>query len=63
MRKQELRMEPGRKESRVQFKRRLRRVVKSIPRADLNKAVADLARRTELLYRAKGQLFDESKEI
>ena len=53
----------SRKESRAQFISRLRRTAKAIPSSLINKAIDDLARRTKLLYKAKGGLFDESKEL
>ena len=48
-----------RQESRPAFIRRLRRVVRSLPTDLVDKAVGDLARRTEALYQAKGGLFEE----
>ena len=56
-------MPDAKHESREQFIRRLRATAKSLPRDEINRAIADLARRAELLYRAKGGLFDESKEL
>ena len=52
-----------RRETREEFIRRLRRTALAVPQHSINKAIGDLARRAELLYRAKGGLFDESKEI
>jgi hypothetical protein len=59
LRKQERRWAAGRKEDRGQFKKRLRRVAKSIPGALVNKAVGDMAWRVAQLYKAKGGLFEE----
>ena len=53
----------SRKETRGQFIHRLRRTARAIPSSDINKAIADLARRSKLLYKAKGGLFDESEEV
>jgi hypothetical protein len=53
----------GRKETREQFIKRLRKTARSIPGRLINKAIGDLARRANLLYRAEGGLFDESKEL
>ena len=63
LREAELQMPDKKHESREQFIRRLRATAKSLPRDEINRAIADLARRAELLYRAKGGLFDESKEL
>ena len=63
MRTEERTWSDERQETREEFIRRLRATAKAIPRRLINKAVGDLARRTELLYRAKGGLFDESKEL
>ena len=52
-----------RRETRVQFIRRLRRVVKQWLENEIKKAIGDMKRRCELLYRAKGGLFDESEEL
>ena len=52
-----------RRETREQFIRRLRRTALAVPRESIDKAIGDLARRAELLYRAKGALFDENKKI
>ena len=48
-----------RKESRPAFILRVRSLVQSLPAALIDKAVGDLARRTEALYQAKGGLFEE----
>ena len=63
LREAELQMPDKKHESREQFIRRLRATAKSLPRDEINRAIADLARRAELLYQAKGGLFDESKEL
>ena len=60
---QERRWPAHRRETRVQCIRRLRRVVKQWPENEIKKAIGDMKRRCELLYRAKGGLFDESEEI
>ena len=63
LRLQERRRPQDRKETREQFKKRLRRLVKAWPADEINRAIGDLARRAELLYRAKGGLFEESQEL
>ena len=63
LREQERSWPADRKETRKQFIRRLRRVVKRWPAVEIKKAIGDMKRRCELLYRAKCGLFDESAEI
>ena len=63
MRRAECLWPEDRRETREEFIRRLRRTALAVPQHSINKAIGDLARRAELLYRAKGGLFDESKEI
>ena len=63
LRLEEQSWQKSRKESRAQFISRLRRTAKAIPSSLINKAIDGLARRTKLLYKAKGGLFDESKEL
>lgn len=63
LRKEERSWPKNRKENRAQFIRRLRRTAKAIPGNLINKAIGDLARRTKLLYKAKGCLFDESATL
>ena len=63
LREAELRMPDKKHESREEFIRRLRTTAKSLPRDEVSRAIGDLARRAELLYRAKGGLFDETKEL
>ena len=47
-----------------EFIRHLRHTAWAIARKVISKAVdGDLARRTELLYRARGGLFDETQEL
>ena len=60
---QERRWPDGRRETRQSFIVRLRRVVREWPADEISRAIGDLARRAELLYRAKGGLFDESAEL
>ena len=62
MRNEECNWSDNRSETREQFNRRLRATARAIPRQLIDKEIGDLARRTELLYRAKGGL-DESEEI
>ena len=59
LRGQERSWPADRKETRPGFIRRLRRVARSLTADLLDKAVGDLARRTEALHRAKGGLFEE----
>ena len=63
LREQERRWPGDRRETRHQFIIRLRRVVRNYPAEEIQKAIGDLARRTELLFKAKGGLFDESAEL
>ena len=63
LRKRERSFPAGKKETRKQFIVRLRKTAKSIPRRAISGAIGGLARRTELLYRAKGGLVDESAEL
>ena len=49
--------------TREDFIIRLKKTALSIPPADVSKVIGDLARRCELLYRAKGGLFEESEEL
>jgi hypothetical protein len=63
LRQDEFQMSDDERESREEFVRRLRKTAKALPRAEVNKAIGDLARRAELLYRAKGGLFEESQEL
>ena len=63
LREEERSWHKNRKESRNQFISRLLRTAKAIPRSLIVKAIGDLARRTKLLHKAKGGLFDESEEL
>ena len=63
MREMERTWPDARRETRPQYIRRLRGAAKSIPANVIDKAIGDLARRAELLYLAKGGLFEESKEF
>ena len=59
LRKQEWSWPANRRETRVQFVRRLARVARALPEELVNKAIGDMARRVERLYVAKGGLFEE----
>lgn len=63
LRQAEFHMSCEKREGREEFIRRLRKTAKALPRDEVNRAIGDLARRAELLYRAKGGLFDESAEL
>ena len=63
LRKAEHLFPEDKKETRDDFIIRLKKTALSIPPADVSKAIGDLARRCELLYRAKGGLFEESEEL
>ena len=63
LRQEERRWPDARKETRKSFIKRLRRIVRNWPEDEIEKAIGDLARRANLLYRAKDQLFDESAEL
>ena len=59
LRKQEWSWPSNRRETRVQFVRRLARVARALPEELVNKAIGDMARRVEKLYVAKAGLFEE----
>ena len=59
LRRQELSWPMNRKETRAQFEQRLNRTALRLPASFINKSVCDLKRRCELLYEAKGGLFEE----
>ena len=59
MRVQERKWPASRTETRAQFAARHARTARSLPSAYINRSIADLARRCELLYKAKGGLFEE----
>ena len=63
LREEERKWPNDRRETRQTFMQRLRRIVRNWPQEEIGKAIGDLARRAELLYRARGQLFDESAEL
>ena len=63
LRKAELLLPEDKKEARDDFIIRLKKTALSIPPADVSRAIGDLARRCELLYRAKRGLFEESEEL
>ena len=59
MREQERDWPSGFKESRVEYKARLRRTALGLPRSVVGKAVADMERRIKELKKAKGMYFEE----
>lgn len=63
LRKAEHLFPEDKKETRDDFIIRLNKTALSIPPADVSKVIGDLAKRCELLYRAKGGLFEESEEL
>ena len=63
LRQAEFHRSQDKKESRDEFIRRLRKTALGLPREEVNRAISDLARRAELLYRAKGGFFEESAEL
>ncbi len=59
MRLQECKWKTDKTETRAQFGARLDRTAKSLPSEYINKSIKNLKRRCELLYEAKGGLFEE----
>ena len=59
LRKQEHSWPSARRETRQQFMVRLARVARALPGAVIDKAIGDMARRADVLYEAKGGLFEE----
>lgn len=59
MRKQELRFDDSRRETRAQFEIRLDRTARNLPASFITKAIEDLRDRCKRLYEAKGALFEE----
>jgi hypothetical protein len=59
MRAQERRMPVSKRETRKKFGARLNRTAKALSHAYINDAIGDLQRRCQLLYEAKGGLFEE----
>ena len=64
LREAEFHMSHDKRESREEFIiSRLQKTAKTLPRDEVNRAIGDLVRCAELLYQAKGGLFDESAEL
>lgn len=59
MRCQEKKWKKNKWETRAQFQARLDRTAKGLPSSYINKAISDMARRCDLLFKAKGGLFEE----
>jgi len=59
MRAQEAKMSPKSRESEEAFKKRLRRVAMTLPKAVVEKAVMDMTRRVNKLHDVQGRLFTE----
>ena len=59
MRQQEQGWPSDFKESRDEYKARLRRTALSLPRSVVGKAIADMQRRAQELKKAKGMYFEE----
>ena len=59
LRAQERRMPGGKHETRAQFGRRLDRIARTLPKDFIERSIGDMARRCQLLYEAKGGLFEE----
>ena len=59
LRRQERAWPKNKKETRGDFIKRLARIAKALPATFVNKSIMDLKRRCELLYKAKGGLFEE----
>ena len=59
MREQEAAWPKGFKETRCEYKARLRRTALTLPERVVGKAVADMERRVQELKKAKGMYFEE----
>ena len=59
MRRQEKQWKDNKWETRAQFEARLDRTAKSLPSCFIEKAIGDMVRRCDLIYKAKGGLFEE----
>ena len=59
MRREERSWPKRRRETRAEYKDRLRRTALATPRAFIRKAVQDMARRCQLVVEAKGYYFKE----
>eukprot|EP00973_Karenia_brevis_P084620 11742573-Karenia_brevis.AAC.1 len=59
MRAQERRMAKGKRETRQQYIRRLKRAALSLDPAFIKKSIMNMKRRCQLLYAAKGSYFEE----
>ena len=59
MRRQEQHWRSGKRESRSDFLRRLRRTASRLPKTFLEKSIGDMRRRCQLLLQAKGHHFEE----
>ena len=59
MRRQERKFPKGKVETRASFLHRLQRTARNLSQAFLTKSISDLPRRCELLFEAKGGLFEE----
>ena len=59
MRRQERAWPEDKRETRQAFIKRLARTAKALPEDFINKSVSDFKRRCELLYKARGGLFEE----
>ena len=59
LRAQERRWPKARKETRAQYIRRLKQTVARLPASFIDRSIGDMQRRCQLLYKAKGGLFEE----
>ena len=59
MRRQEKKWEKAKWETRAQFEARLDRTAKALPSSYIKDAISDMVRRCDLLFKAKGGLFEE----
>jgi len=59
MRRQEKTWDKDKWETRAQFESRLDRTAKSLPSSYIDKSISDMVRRCDLLFQAKGGLFEE----
>ena len=63
MRLQERRFHVSKRETRSEYISRLRRVALSLPRKTIDKAIAHMKIRCQLLFKAKGGHFEEGGKV
>ena len=61
MRLQERAWPASKRETRVEFGKRLDRTAKNLPKSFIDKSISNLQKRCQRLYEAKGGLFEEGR--